>query len=69
MKNRQIERDCFEAGEQAMEFLIGVSNDLVVRGSLSLDDICVLHKVWDTISSIKTVHAMDAGANWLVGKR
>lgn len=65
MKNRQLEYDCHEAGEKAMEFLIGVSNSLVERGSLSAEDMKILYKTWGTISHIKTVSAMAAGAEWL----
>ena len=35
----------------------------------TIDDLCELKMVWETIASIKTVQAMDAGGRFLANRR
>lgn len=64
--DKELDHYCKQCGMRAMERLLEESDAITsARHQLESEDIGDLCKIWSTISSIKTVAAMDAGAEWL----
>lgn len=64
--DKELDHYCKQCGAQAMARLLEESEAITsARHRLESEDLNDLCKIWGTISHIKTVHAMDAGAEWL----
>lgn len=64
--DKELDHYCKQCGKMAMERLLEESEAITSgRRQLESEDIGDLCKIWGTIAHIKTVAAMDAGADWL----
>ena len=64
--DKELDHYCKQCGAQAMARLLEESEAITsARHRLESEDLNDLCKIWGTISHIKTVHAMDAVAEWL----
>lgn len=69
MDKRELEVMCMECSEEALEVLLEKSEEIAQKHRRTIDDLCELKMVWETIASIKTVQAMDAGGRFLANRR
>lgn len=64
--DKELDQYCKHCGMKAMARLLEESEGITSgRGPLEGEDFSDLCKIWGTIAHIKTVSAMDAGADWL----
>ena len=64
--DKELDHYCKQCGMRAMDRLLEESETISsARRKLDSEDFGDLCKIWGTIAHIKTVAAMDAGADWL----
>lgn len=64
--DKELDHYCKQCGAQAMARLLEESEAITsARHRLESEDLNDLCKIWGIIFHIKTVHAMDTGAEWL----
>lgn len=64
--DKELDHYCKQCGMDAMGRLLEESEAITSRRRpLESEDLGDLCKIWGTIAHIKTVAAMDAGADWL----
>lgn len=64
--DKELDQYCKHCGKMAMARLLEESEGITSgRRPLETEDFNDLCKIWGTIAHIKTVAAMDAGADWL----
>lgn len=68
MDERKVEKMCQEEAMFTMQKLLELNKELVTDDALSEDDLPTVCMIWKSIKEIKTVLAMDEGANWLKGR-
>ncbi len=68
MDERKVEKMCQEEAMFTMQKLLELNKELVTDDAISEDDLPTVCMIWKSIKEIKTVLAMDEGANWLKGR-
>jgi hypothetical protein len=68
MDERKVEKMCQEEAMFTMQKLLEMNKEIVTDDDISDDDLPTVCMIWKSIKEIKTVLAMDEGANWLKGR-
>ena len=68
MDERKVEKMCQEEAMFTMQKLLEMNKEIVTDDDISEEDLPTVCMIWKSMKEIKTVLAMNEGANWLKGR-